>query len=238
MPISSTCLYTYRDGSQLYRVKVSKLIDIPIWNGNRILDNARVEDLKKTITNVQDFEDRYYAIQYIEDDKEIYRIIDGQHRIALIKSTLHDDFDVLIIVKKVENESDVIEYFNKINNVKSQKWQEDKNLIINSYVSALEKVYPGLIKAHNTCQRPYISSEKLREFIQLYQIVSSNLSPERFIELVKIQNKIELDKLRGFLVKYPRHREISIIQKCIDKNFALSYDKDLLCWMKQIKLAI
>jgi len=238
MPISSTCLYTYRDGSQLYRVKVSKLIEIPTWHGNRILDNARVEDLKKIITNVQDLEDRYYAIQYIEDDIEMYRIIDGQHRIALIKLTPHDDFDVLIIVKKVENESDAIEYFNKINNVKSQKWQEDTNLIINSYVSALEKVYPGLIKAHNTCQRPYISSKKLRQYIQLYKIVSSDLSPERFVDLVKIQNKIELEKLKGFLVKYPRHRDISVIQKCIDKKFALSYDKDLLCWMAQIKLAI
>jgi len=168
-------LHTYSDGSKLYKIPVRALIQIPIWKGNRIIDQRHVVNIQQSIKgNIMSLDSGYKTIQYTEYDgnnapiKTSY-IIDGQHRISVVIDHFEmepdaPDFFVTVTQLRVESEADVIDYFNKINNVKPIQFEEDKNIIVNKYIQALCMKYntewtvirPGATK------RPYLSVDKLR----------------------------------------------------------------------------
>ena len=125
---------------------------LPTWKGQRILDKTHSDAIKAAVgDNVQSLDSGYSIVKYKEEATDgssvvsIY-LIDGQHRASIIRdyyleTVCEPDFNVTVMEKTVESESDAIEYFNKINNVKAQQWRMDPNLLINNYISAIEKVF-------------------------------------------------------------------------------------------------
>lgn len=175
----TTVLHTLSDGSSVRVMKASSLVKIPVWKGNRIIDSAHVAQIRDTIgSNVRTLDFGYRLVTYEITDGggrlgfETV-LVDGQHRHAVLCEHFRapyfgEDFDVIVTEKRVESEMDIIEYFNTLNNVKAMTWSEPK-LVVNAYIAALEAKYnvgrAKLIRQGAT-QRPYLSSEKVREALE------------------------------------------------------------------------
>jgi hypothetical protein len=127
-------------------MKASELVKIGIWKGNRIIDSEHVNAIMKTVgNNVKSLDFVYRLVQYTIIDGggkpfTVRVIVDGQHRHSVLcnyfSTICPEDFDVVVLVKNVDSEDDIVEYFNILNNVKPIKWTEP-GLIINKYISAL-----------------------------------------------------------------------------------------------------
>jgi len=137
-------LHTFSDKSILKRISAKTLVGIPVWRGNRHIDMNHVNQIKNDIgDDIQKLDKTvFHVVIYNEDNKLQKYLVDGQHRKSVIQSYFEEnfcipDFDVLVIEKKVEDESEAIEYFNTINNVKPQH-DDDINNMVNKYIKALE----------------------------------------------------------------------------------------------------
>lgn len=171
-------MHTFHDGSVLRTMSAKELIKVPIWNGNRTLDKEHANRIRDAVgTTVNRLDSGYRIVNYDEPDtsgrivRQSY-IIDGQHRAHVLHehflgSLCEPDFPVIVTEKAVESESDAIEYFNAINNVKPQRWRTDPAILANQYIAELEKVFNSKIKLiRYSTVRPYLSVEKLREVIK------------------------------------------------------------------------
>ena len=228
-------LHTYSDGSILRIMDASALIHIPIWKGNRHLDPVHVKNIKES-TKAYLLDSGYKIIQYEEDGIQKSYLIDGQHRVSVIidyfkTKTIEDeyfenpikDFKVTVTEITVSSESEAIDYFNKINNVKPVQYQEDPNLIINTYIQGFEKRFPGMCKI----KRPYLSTDKLRDTLTLHIDSLKKLSIDDFIKECNRQNKIMIEHIKTIR----RKKDENLIKRMIELDFALAWD---LKWIDSI----
>ena len=235
-------IHTYSDGSKLFKMSALSLIRIPIWKGNRIIDLHHVKNIKESLNNTAYLLDSgYKTIQYDELDennnsiKKTY-IIDGQHRISVVADYFDNipdakDFSITVTEIRVDSELEAIEYFNKINNVKPIQFKEDPNLIVNKYIQRLIASYPVKSKLFRTgiTKRPYLSVDKFREALVKKVENLKKISIEKFIKECKTMNTKLIQELEiRFLNE--KEKEIKIIIKMIDLEFALAWD-DKFKWL-------
>ena len=207
-------LHTYNDGSKLIRTTAQHLISIPIWKGNRILDIAHKNSILAKITDVRNLDSGYTCVVIHEEDSsgnvlQQRYIIDGQHRKRVLEEMLFaEDFEVTITEKHVSCETELVEYFNKINNSKPIHY-DDPVLVANSVIVQLEKVFGKNIRQSRTV-RPYISVDKLREKILtrkvehgcVARIVDWNTQKLRELEVWLAFNTADTGKLRALDCKF------------------------------------
>jgi len=232
-------LHLYNDGSVLKIITSRELVAIPIWKGQRILDNQHASMIKSSIgENINILDSGYSIIKYKEenaDGKVVLSsyLIDGQHRASVIRdfysSTICEpDFNVTVTEYTVDSESDAIEYFNKINNVKAQQWKMDPNLLINKYIHEIEKAFNTnkkclLIRPTSTT-RPYMSSSTLREVLKenKHHLKNNKSDVEKFVDMVK-QHNITLINEFTLAISQPNSKDSTLKERAIGVNFALAY---------------
>ena len=236
-------LHQYNDGSVLKKMSARELISIPIWNGNRILDKEHASKIKEAIgNNINKLDSGYTIIRYNEDASDgrvvlSSYLIDGQHRASVIRdfynSTICEpDFELTITEKTVESESEAIDYFNSINNVKPQYWKTDPNLLVNNYIKALELRYnknkKSLLIRNDNTKRPYLSVGTLREVLKMnIEFLKSNSDDiNRFIDKV---DKYNTKLINIFRIELTQHnaKDEKIKERMICVDFALAYDLKL-----------
>ena len=182
---SAARLFTFHDKSILRSMPVQDLIKIPIWEGNRILDEDHKTEIAKQVGNrIQDLDIHpFHVVCYVEEQegggKElVYKIIDGQHRVKVIKeycATVDSavNFPVLVVEKRCADASDVIQYFKVLNHIKAIQWKEDENMVIMSYILAMMDYfaevggveYRKYFKNSKT-QKPYLDITAFREVLR------------------------------------------------------------------------
>lgn len=232
----ATTLHTYADGSKLIRTSIRNLQAIPIWKGNRIIDNAHVHRiitiLERDGTDVSHLDSGYKVITYDEEDagqntiRQSY-VVDGQHRLAVIEE-IGDGlvFDVTYTVKEVADEAEAIEYFNKINTAKPIQFEEDPNLIVNRFINAIVSAFPAkkkLIRSTKT-KRPYLFVEDLRTNLTRYVDRLRHTRPEIVAREVVEWNTARCSELELELAMIPTARNVGIKQQAIALQFALAVD--------------
>lgn len=178
-------LFVFHDKSILRSIPVQDLIKIPIWEGNRILDEEHKTEIAKQVGgNIHDLDIHpFHFVCYVEVQEDgrkelVYKIIDGQHRVKVIKeycATVDSpvNFQVLVVEKRCADASDVIQYFKVLNHVKAIEWKEDENMIIMSYIVAMMDhfaqiggaVYRKYFKNSKT-QKPYLDITAFREVLR------------------------------------------------------------------------
>jgi len=241
-------LHTYNDGSILKIMTARELVALPTWKGQRILDKAHSESIKTSVgVKVQSLDSGYSIVKYKEETTDGSSVIstyliDGQHRASVIRdfylnTVCEADFNVTVMEKTVESESEAIEYFNKINNVKAQQWRMDPNLIINNYISALEKVFNKnkkcpLIRTSNV--RPYLCVGNLRDTLanNTRLLKPSKEAVEKFVEAVVKYNKEMVTKFSLDMTQ-ASEKDVKLKERAIGVNFALAYDTKLK-WVRDI----
>ena len=247
-------LHTYNDGSILKTMSARELIKIPIWKGNRILDKTHAEEIKRAVgAKINLLDSGYSIVKYKEEYTDgSFRLssylIDGQHRALVIRDfysfeICEPDFQVTVRERVVESESDAIEYFNALNNVKAQSWKTEPNILINMYIKALETQFNTnkkcpLIRSDKATKRPYLSSNSLREVLNnnIAYLKHSVDYINTFVQKVREYNKKQIDY---FELESTREivKEAKIKERAVSNNFALAYDLKL-SWIREILLSM
>jgi len=235
-------LHTFNDGSRLVRYSVQQLISLPVWKGNRILDRDHVDNIKNAMlannTPVSELDSGYRIIVIREEGmggkivEEKY-IIDGQHRRAVLIEMLNlcQDFQVVATEKRVNSETEAIEYFNRINTVKPIQLDEDPRMIINRYMSALMKAMDSRGKLFRSMRttRPFMDCEDLRKALDPYVNSLKKIPVDQFVKKVKEINERLLREIEIELALGSQHRvkDKGIKESAIAKKFALAVDKKM-----------
>jgi hypothetical protein len=232
-------LHRLNDGSQVRLIQAKALVQIPIWNGNRTMSGEHVEKIKGSITDIRNLDFGFRLVSRMDEDadgKPMRQtvVVDGQHRRQVLSDyfTEHPDtpdFPIVIVEKEIQEESDIITYFNTLNTQKPIPWKSDRPLIANKYILALEKEFntgkgKGLIRSGST-KRPYLSVEKLREELCKKDISESPQDVAAFIARVKAYNmEFASDYATHLTYKKP---ELDMIEKGKELKFMLAFDTKL-----------
>lgn len=182
--------FKFNDGSILLTYPARYLLALETWNGNRLRDDNHISRINNSLDSVKDLDKSPYTIAIINvDEQQRKYIIDGQHRIAVLKRYFETldvpDFEVLIIEKQFNDEYEIIEYFKILNQTKSILWREDPIMIANQYVELICREFNKdskklLIKVGKT-NKPYLSSDRLREALIQRHVFDWKTTPQEFV---------------------------------------------------------
>jgi len=249
-------LHTLNDGSILKLISAKEFVAIPIWNGNRIIDQAHVDTIKASIKdNIKALDFGFRIVTDVVTDpngllvKES-KIIDGQHRHRVLRdyfleNYFHEDFQIVVLEKELTSESEKITYFKQLNTQLPIAWKSDPAMVTNEYIKALEAKFNTKKDPNNTkkqpnkedmirepTKRPYLSVEKLREeFMRIFKIKGvASESPEdinAFVERVIALNERLIKESDMAILQSGKKETIDIIQKAAAKKFMLAVDTKL-----------
>ena len=221
-------MFTSADGSIWKQIPASRLAAIDIWKGNRILDENHVLRISQSLESITDLSANPYRIAVIEDEGQTYRyVIDGQHRVRLLKTYFKDpnakDFDIVVIEKQFDDEADVINYFKIINTTKSIQWREDPILAANKYIEPFLREFnkdpkkpvirPGKVN------RPYLSIDRLREVLVSKHVVDWRTTPFEFVARCREINDQQLSDLDLSNLTHKRAHQIGFSLGMLDFSF-------------------
>lgn len=219
-------IHTFNDGSILRRISARDLVKIPIWKGNRILNQEHKQSILSSLKggakslDLKPFHVVTYPVEEEEHEVQSF-IVDGQHRLSIIKEADNQDFDVLVIEKRCESESDVIDYFKLLNHTRAIEWKEDPILVANRYISALEKAFNvGKEKRlrQKSTHRPYLYIDNFRDELVKRKIGHTGKTPEEFVTFAKQKNEEGL-----FVLKTKEKRE-AMEERALALEFSLAMD--------------
>jgi hypothetical protein len=213
--MSDNKLFIYHDDSVLKQMQASQIADLNIWKGNRIIDRAHCETIRREVGNdVKRLDLKpFHIVRYIKDTENgsgelVKELVDGQHRATILKEFFDQkgddweayDFPVLVIIKTCANEQAIIEYFRMLNNTKAIEWKEDPNLAIARYLQSLLNRFNSrtriLIRQGKT-RAPYVSVDAIREEMVRRRIgTNSNQTPEEYAEAIWKSHQAGLQELR------------------------------------------
>lgn len=242
-------LHTFHDGSVLGTMSARSLILIPIWKGNRIIDAAHIRTIRESVGDkVQNLDSGYRIIRYNEEDANGATItqryvIDGQHRLSVLRDHFHDtlcapDFTLTVTEIAVASEGEAIEYFNRINTAKPIHFAEDPVLVMNRYVAKMQEMFPPrrgkvqVIKSVAT-HRPFLNVDRLREVLSANYDRLVKVSLEDFGRKLQEKNAAILRELELMLAVGGQVRDEKIAQRCVELGFGLAFDPKLR-WVAEI----
>lgn len=216
--------WTTADGTVWVNTQASYLVHIPVWKGNRVMDpdhaNRIYESIDGDVTKLAMNPFRIVDVQE-PDAPSVRYIIDGQHRVSLLKRHFQNiaapDFNVMVAMNTVTSEDEVIRLFKKVNLTKSMEWREDPVLIANKLIEALMTSFNTdtkrpLIRSGVT-RKPYMNAGKLREALVAKKI---DMSPHDFVTKAHCAN---LEMLRNLVPDKPSQHD------AIRFRFALGLDE-------------
>jgi hypothetical protein len=130
----------------------------------------------------------YTVVLITVDGQERIFVIDGQHRLTIMKRYFQaldvEDFTVLVVEVRCSDESEIIQRFKLLNQTKAIHWKEDPNMVANMFVDLLcrefnKNLKKPLIKPGKT-NKPYLSSDRLREALIQRSVVNWRMTPQEF----------------------------------------------------------
>ena len=122
--------------------------------------------------------------------------------------------------------------------MKPQFWKTDPNLLVNSYIKALETHYNKnkkalLIRSDNT-KRPYLAVSALRDALRMnVDLLKSSVDDiNKFVEKV---NKYNMSLVNQFRIDFtqPNGKDEKIKERMISIGFTLAYDLRMR-WVKEL----
>lgn len=171
------------DGSTLRLMSSRDIARLPIWSGNRIIDETHRDMIHHQIgSNIKSLDLKpYHIVTYNKHTEEgsqiVSEIVDGQHRASILKgyystrpttvasnnpfdsedtaSIITEDFPVMVIEKQCQSEQEIAVYFNILNHTKAIEWREDPRSASNPFIMAL-------LDRFNTSKKKLIREGKTR----------------------------------------------------------------------------
>lgn len=237
-PPQRAFIHTFSDGSLLRKMPARDLCKIPIWHGNRIMNEEHKKEIAQALgprgaaaLDLKPFHVVTYPC-YDEDESEEIKtfIVDGQHRVSILKEHLQANseslgFDVLVVEKSCASETEVIQYFKLLNTTRAIEWKEDPRIAANRFVAAFEAAFNKgrkqkdlLVRGANT-HRPYLSVDRLRDELIRQRVAANGKAPEEFVEFCIRKNTELVELISEFDIKE------KIQERAIVLGFCLALDE-------------
>jgi hypothetical protein len=211
-----TELVSLSDGSALYKFSAKELATIPTWHGNRIVDQGHIQVLQSSVGHPRQLDIKpFHIVRYNvgqEDGtaKEETFIVDGQHRVEILKKyfaqcnnpfdTIVDDFQLLVVDKFCADEQEVGKYFKILNTTKNIEWNVDPRLVANRYLEALcikFNTHKRQLIRNGKTRRPYVSLETLRDQMVARRVgFATEESPDVYAERIYKEHSEILEDLK------------------------------------------
>ena len=229
-------LHTLHDGSAVRAISAKELVQIPIWKGNRTIDLAHAAHIRDAIgSRIQELDFGYKIICYNETDTYGVTVmqkylIDGQHRAHVLReyflnNMCSEDFTVVVIEKIVQSETEAIDFFNAINNVKAQRWNTDPKLLVNQYIATMEKQFNvggRRFIRNGATKRPYLGVDRLRDALSAVQLPQEQNRIHEFCQRAAARNAQLLEQLPFILLS--NIREGKYYEHAAEVGFMLAVD--------------
>jgi len=240
-PATAICVHTHYDGSKLMIGNIFDILEIPVWKGNRNMDQTHVAEMEQKIgANVESLDSGYKIVEVPEEDAtgnviHGFYLVDGQHRMEVVRRfhrkfplTLNN-FPVSYTVKYVANEDEIITHFNTINASKPILFKEDDNMIINKAIQGMVTVFNtgGKLCIRQTRTRtPYISFEDLRALLknQITITYLRNNGIDKFLKFIDSWNETRCDEYRFESLMSKENELNKTHEKAFDLHFFISCD--------------
>ena len=220
-------MFASSDGSIWSSTLASKLCEYGIWNGNRTIDENHIKRIETDITSLQDLNlNPYRVVNITDDDGERSLIIDGQHRATILKRNLHKllnggDFNVIIIITKCKDESEIIQKFKIFNATKSIAWKDDPVMTANRFIELLIKEFNKktiLIRSGRT-SKPYLSSDRIRQALIQRHVTDWKTTPEEFVIRCREINDQQVRTIDTTILNNRRAKELGFVLGILDFNW-------------------
>lgn len=215
----------FSDGSVLKEYSARALCHVENWNGNRLQDDNHIARISNSLDSIQDLDKQLYTVVLITvDGQERIFVIDGQHRIAVLKRYFQaldvEDFQVLVVEVRCSDESEIIQRFKLLNQTKAIHWREDPVMIANMFVDVLCKEFnknpkKPLIKPGKT-NKPYLSSDRLRQALIQRSVVNWRMTPQEFALRCREINDQKIEDLEDSTTTNKRAREMKFALGIMD----------------------
>ena len=210
------------DGSILRMMSARDLSRLPIWSGNRIVDETHRDAIHQQIgENVKSLDLKpYHIVTYSKDSDEgthpVSEIVDGQHRVSILKTHYSittstnpfdfEDFNVMVIEKYCQSEQDIQEYFKILNHTKAIQWREDPRTASNPFILALLKRFNTPKKKNireGKTRAPYVSLDTVREEVIKRRVWTGTETPDEYAERIYTDHQNGLKELKDNPEKSP-----------------------------------
>lgn len=227
-------LFIATDGSFFKTYSARALTQIPVWNGNRLIDPDHIHRIKQTMNNIKNLNINPFRVALVKDDDGSTSrfIIDGQHRHHILKEYFtnpeSEDFQVLVAGKTFNSEDEIMNYFKILNNTKAISWKEDPVMVANRYIEALMKEFNKnpkrpMIRSGSSVRRPFLSVDKLRDTLLSRRVFDWTETPLDLVERAKQKNMEVIGSLHIKDVFQLRDMET----RALDYGFGLAMDEKL-----------
>ena len=213
-------IFKSSDGSEWSVSSAREVSNIPVWQGNRVIDRNHANTIENSVQHcIKSLDTNPFRIARIKEDSTVMdcgagmsMIIDGQHRCSVLANYFKNnpafpDFPVLVATKTFDTENDIIGYFRILNSTKAIDWKEDPVMIANTYLQALSNEFDrrGNARVNRVLRsgrtlRPFLSLDRLREYIVSRHIYEWIKTPEQFVERARLANTQALANLRSLTV--------------------------------------
>jgi hypothetical protein len=242
----SVIVHELNDGSKMKLMTAKEFIKIPVWKGNRVIDNKHLESIQtkfgSEFEKLKTLDNGYRIVCVLESDAagagviQKY-VVDGQHRQHVLKKYYEEhedveDFNLLVIEKDAEDDSNIIHYFNGINSSKPIKWKLEPAMLVNNYIEGLvsefNKPKGVLMIRPGKTRRPFLHSDDIRD--KLLSIIGRLSSDEDDIEkFVKEAREVNTRRLTfsELMISKAKADEKKLIEKGVELEFMLGIDKEL-----------
>lgn len=173
--------------------------DLNVWAFNRKLNETHVEDIYNEFIK-QRHPFLMGSIKVVKDESNVFQVIDGQHRLAMIRKYIDAGYrtpvNVFIEVYHVETMKDpvVFELFKMANKNLNVSVEDDVNIHLTKVVDALivdSELVKGIIdKNDGRVNKPKISKKNLYEALKTHiKAQHLRLPIEIIVERIKTINR-------------------------------------------------
>lgn len=245
---STSLLFTFADGSTLHQISARRLIAIPVWEGNRTLDEEHVAELTRAIKNPHDIQGPFTVVEYPDEEGRPHRrIIDGQHRREVLvrhfgatsAEAPTADFPVIVRLHKIADHAAAIALFQAINNAKPMVYKGSPTERLHEFSEALRRhcVYDkgrtGLVALIRPCStvRPFLSIEHLEDALKRYRIHErTDLTPQTLVDHAMGMNEFYAADPAGIPGRFTQ----STLIKAAELGFYLGLDPTC-AWLSPLR---
>lgn len=228
-------LFVYADGSQLFKISARAFVEkFLVWEANRTIDDTHVSSLESSIKSPTEIQGPFSVISYHdEENKQQHRVIDGQHRQAVLRRYFERnqgsvDFDVLVRRYQIKDLSSAVTIFQQINHAKPMVYKGSSTERLHEFVTALKRRFVGenakgtlVALIRPSCNRPFLSTETLEESLKKYGIHErTDLTAEQLIAHAESMNAFYAEDIQRISAKCTQ----STLDRAVEYGFYLGLD--------------
>lgn len=239
-------LFTYTDGSRLYKIPAKSFVArFPVWEANRIMDEAHVASLEASIKTPTELQGPFSVISYTDEENKIQnRVIDGQHRQEVLrryfeKNPATEDFEVLVRRYPDTKHEAAIKIFQTINHAKPMVYKGSSTERLHEFVAALKRNFiserkTGLVALiRPSTNRPFLSTEHLEEAIKVYGLHERmDLTAEQVVAHAESMNAFYAEDLNRITARFTK----ATLERATEHGFFLGLDPKC-AWLLGLRLS-